>query len=467
MKKEQTGHRLEKSIDLDPLFEETEKDNIRYVLLGEASHGTSEFYCWRTEITKRLIIEQKFSFIAVEGDWPDCYNVNRYVKGMSKSEGNDSSNKSSSAYDVLYTFNRWPTWMWANREIVDLVEWLRKYNEKLPEEQRVGFYGLDVYSLWESMESVIKYLKKVDPNAIKTAIEAYSCFEPYGRSIEDYARATAFVPESCEDEVIDMLIGLRSKASQYKTDGLGRKEEYFNAEQNAIVAKNAELYYRKMIQGGTATWNIRDTHMMDTLKRLMAFYDGKDNSSKSIVWAHNTHVGDAMQTDMADAKMINIGQLMREHAFEKNAILVGFGTYKGSVIAAKEWGEKMERMHVPPAIEGSWDSLIHERTNGSNSLFIFRGENNERNKAEELIHGSEGIRSNNIKRKKGQRAIGVVYNPEYERYGNYVPTILAKRYDAFLYIDETHALHPLHMPEVKEEEQQQDKELPETFPTGL
>ncbi|MFL6322076.1 MAG: erythromycin esterase family protein [Nitrososphaeraceae archaeon] len=200
MKKEeqQIGYRLEEPSDLDPLFVETAKENIRYVLLGEASHGTSEFYSWRTEITKRLISEQKFSFIAVEGDWPDCYNVNRYVKGMSKSEGNDSSN-SSSAYDVLFAFNRWPTWMWANKEIVDLVEWLRKYNEKLPEEQRVGFYGLDVYSLWESMESVIKYLKKVDPNAIKTAIEAYSCFEPYGRSIEDYARATAFVPESCED----------------------------------------------------------------------------------------------------------------------------------------------------------------------------------------------------------------------------------------------------------------------------
>ena len=485
MKKEQIGHKLEKSIDLDPLFEEIGKGDIRYVLLGEASHGTSEFYSWRTEITKRLISEQKFSFIAVEGDWPDCYNVNRYVKGMFNSKANHSSNSSSNrnAYDVLYTFNRWPTWMWANREIVDLVEWLRKYNEKLPEEQRVGFYGLDVYSLWESMESVIKYLRKVDPNAIKTAIEAYSCFEPYGRSVEDYARATAFVPESCEDEVIDMLIELHSKSGQYKTNGLGRKEEYFNAEQNAIVAKNAELYYRKMIQGGTATWNIRDTHMMDTLKRLMDFYDGKDDSrnnnnnnirnnssSKSIVWAHNTHVGDARQTDMAAAKMINIGQLVREHASEKNVILVGFGTYKGSVIAAKEWGEKMERMNVPPAIEGSWDHLLHKQNNGSNRLIIFRGDGDNDNKNDierndrykDLL--SQNIVRNTI-RKKGQRAIGVVYNPQYERYGNYVPTILAKRYDAFLYIDETHALHPLLMPEVKGE--QQDKELPETFPTGL
>jgi erythromycin esterase-like protein len=192
------------------------------------------------------------------------------------------------------------------------------------------------------MESVIKYLQKVDPQAIRTAIEAYRCFEPYGKSVEDYARATAFVPESCEDEVIDMLIQLKSKANQYKSDGVGRREAYLNAEQNAIVAKNAELYYRKMIQGGTDTWNIRDSHMMDTLKRLMEFY-GKDNDdAKSIVWAHNTHIGDARQTDMADANMINIGQLVREHASEKNVVLVGFGTYKGSVIAAREWGEKME-----------------------------------------------------------------------------------------------------------------------------
>jgi erythromycin esterase-like protein len=176
--------------------------------------------------------------------------------------------------------------MWANREIVDLVEWLREYNKNLSEEQRVGFYGLDVYSLWESMEVVIRYLRKIDPEAVKTAIEAYRCFEPYGKSVEDYARATAFVPESCEDEVIDMLVHLHSKSNQYKSDGLARREAYFNAEQNAIVAKNAELYYRKMIQGGTATWNIRDTHMMDTLIRLMEFH-GKQ--AKSIVWAHNTH----------------------------------------------------------------------------------------------------------------------------------------------------------------------------------
>jgi erythromycin esterase-like protein len=435
---------LENSVNLNPLLEQIGKDNVQYVLLGEASHGTSEFYSWRSEITKRLIKERGFSFIAVEGDWPDCYSVNRYIKGMSGS--------GQSAYDVLYSFNRWPTWMWANREIVDLVEWLREYNKNLSEEQRVGFYGLDVYSLWESMEVVIRYLRKIDPEAVKTAIEAYRCFEPYGKSVEDYARATVFVPESCEDEVIDMLVHLHSKSNQYKSNGLVRREAYFNAEQNAIVAKNAELYYRKMIQGGTATWNIRDTHMMDTLKRLMEFH-GKQ--AKSIVWAHNTHIGDAKYTDMAEAKMVNIGQLVREHAGDEKAALVGFGTYQGTVIAAKEWGEKMQRMHVPPAVDGSWDRLIHKLGEGHDRLLLFD------NDTEEGIAGKLLTEETRNKR-RGQRAIGVVYNPEYERFGNYVPTDLTKRYDAFLYIDNTHALHPLHMPEVKE-----DEDLPETFPTGL
>jgi erythromycin esterase len=442
---------LENSVDLNPLLEQIENNNVPYVLLGEASHGTSEFYSWRSEITKRLIKESGFSFMAVEGDWPDCYNVNRYIKGISGS--------GKSAYDVLYSFNRWPTWMWANREIVNLIEWLREYNKNLSEEQRVGFYGLDVYSLWESMEAVIRYLRKIDPEAVKTAIEAYRCFEPYGKSVEDYARATAFVPDSCEDEIIDMLVHLHGKANQYNSDGLASREGYFNAEQNAIVAKNAELYYRKMMQGGTATWNIRDTHMMDTLKRLMEFH-GKQ--AKSIVWAHNTHVGDARYTDMVEAKMVNIGQLVRKHAGDNNALLIGFGTYQGTVIAAKEWGQNMERMHVPPAVEGSWDRLIHELSEGRNSLLIFRdyslGEYNR--KQQLMVEEEKEDLGNTIKR--GQRAIGVVYNPKYEKYGNYVPTDLTRRYDALLYIDNTHALHPLHMPEVKE-----DKDLPETFPTGL
>ena len=439
MKKE-FGHKLEKSTDIDPLFEDVIKDNVRFALLGEASHGTREFYSWRTEITKRLITEKEFSFIAVEGDWPDCYNVNRYVKAMPDSE--------KSAYNALHLFNRWPTWMWANTEIVSLIEWLRKYNGELPEGERVGFYGLDVYSLWDSMEAVIEFLLRIDPSAVNTAVEAYRCFEPY-RSVEEYARDTAFVPESCEDEVVEMLTTLRKNAIQYTSDGIGAREEYFNAEQNAIVAKNAELYYRKMIRGGTETWNIRDNHMMDTLKRLMEFY-GKD--SKSVVWAHNTHIGDARQTDMVDVGMINIGQLVRDHATEKNAALVGFGTYEGTVIAARKWGENMQRMYVPPAMNGSWDNLLHRLGDGKDALIIFRQGNGRKNK--EFVEQLTGKRL-------GQRAIGVVYNPEYEMYGNYVLTTLSKRYDAFIHIDRTHAIQPLHMPEIN------DDDPPETFPSGL
>jgi erythromycin esterase len=286
---------------------------------------------------------------------------------------------------------------------------------------------------------------------MKSAIEAYRCFEPYGRDVEEYARATAFIPESCEDEVMDMLIKLRGEISEreegdgprLKGDG---REAYFNAEQNAVIAKNAERYYRTMMHGGAASWNVRDHHMMNTLERLMKFHG---TNAKSIVWAHNTHIGDARATDMARAKMVNLGQLAREQAGRDSVVLVGFGTYKGSVIASKEWGEPMERMPVPSAIDGSWDSFLHRLNDnvGRNKLLTF--DDIDKTEASSLLES------------KGQRAIGVVYNPPYEKYGNYVETILPIRYDAFLFIDETYALHPLHMPESP------DEELPETFPTGL
>jgi erythromycin esterase len=442
-------HKLENfdKKDVDPLLERI--GDARYVLLGEASHGTSEFYTWRAEITKRLITEKGFSFIAVEGDWPDCYRVNRYAKGM---EGSGSS-----AYEVLHAFSRWPTWMWANREIVDLIEWLRSHNSNKvieKEDKKVGFYGLDVYSLWESLDTVMQYLKKNYPETMKSTIEAYRCFEPYGRDVEEYARATAFIPESCEDEVANMLIEIRRKAGsdqdyddgrQFKADG---REAHFNAEQNAIVAKNAELYYRTMMKGGTASWNVRDHHMMNTLERLMKFH-GSD--AKSIVWAHNTHIGDARATDMARTKMVNLGQLAREQAGRETVVLVGFGTFKGSVVASKAWGEPMERMSVPSAVDGSWDSFLHSLDEGKdvrwNKLLTF--DDIDKTETPSLFESKE------------QSATGVVYNPSYEKYRNYVETILPVRYDAFLFIDETHALHPLHMAVSP------DEELPETFPTGL
>ncbi len=438
----------------------------QFVLLGEASHGTSEFYQWRSEISKRLIKERGFSFIAVEGDWPDCFKVNRYIKGYPDS--------GKSAYDILHSFNRWPTWMWANKEMVELVEWLKEYNLENNEQNKVGFYGLDLYSLWESMDEIIKYLKKVDPSALNNVLDAYNCFEPYNREEEKYAHATAFVPENCEEEVIEMLLSLQNKTDIYNKNGKN-KEDYFAVEQNAITAKDAERYYRTMLKGDVESWNLRDTHMMDTLDRLMTLHsDYNDNGHKkpkSIIWAHNTHIGDARFTDMKESDMINIGQLVREKKGTKNSILVGFSTYGGSVIAAKRWGEKMEIMDVPPARDGSWDNLLHiigndnNNYDGKNKLVLFpeyddkiqnltrqKGENNYKN----VYNKNEDIYEN-----RGQRAIGVVYNPKYEKYGNYVPTILPLRYDALIFIDKTTALSPLHMQSTK------DRDLPETFPTGM
>ena len=411
---------------MDPLLERI--GDAHCVLLGEASHGTSEYYTWRASISQRLIRDKGFSFIAVEGDWPDCYEVNRYVKGYW-----DSGN---SAREVLEAFERWPTWMWANEEILELAEWLSGHNDGLSKEGRVGFYGLDVYSLWESMEAVIEYLERVDPEAVNTARRAYKCFEPYGEDVREYARATAFVPTSCEEEVVEMLSELRNKLPEYRDD----PESRFSAEQNALVVRGAERYYRAVVRGGSSSWNVRDRHMVQTLERLM-WHHGKE--AKAIVWEHNTHIGDARYTDMADVGMVNVGQLMRDQWGVENVVLVGFGSHRGSVIAGAQWGAPMERMPVPPARQGSWEDILH-RTGEEDKLLIFAEAEDEDGLLEPRAH----------------RAVGVVYDPAYERYGNYVPTVLPRRYDAFLYLDETRALHPLRM------RTRQDGELPETSPSG-
>jgi erythromycin esterase-like protein len=412
---------------LDPLLDTI--GDARFVLLGEASHGTSEFYTWRAAISRRLIEEKGFSFIAVEGDWPDCYRVNRYVKGHADS--------GADAESVLHAFDRWPTWMWANREMVELVEWLGRRNAPLPWDRRVGFYGLDVYSLYDSLRAVTAYLEHVDPEAARAARKAYSCFEPYAEDVQEYARATALVPTSCEDETIRILTALRARAPSYREDG---RDAYFDAEQNALVARNAELYYRTMVRGGSASWNVRDYHMMETLDRLAAHHGP---GSKAIVWEHNTHIGDARFTDMARAGMVNVGQLARQAHERDGVVLVGFGTHRGSVIAGAEWGAPMERMAVPSAREGSYEALFHAARD-EDFLLLF---DDERTPA-----GLEEVR--------GHRAIGVVYDPRLEHWGNYVPTILPSRYDAFLFIDESHALDPLHMPI------HVDGDAPETYPTG-
>ena len=419
---------LKTKADLGPLFDYI--GDSRIVMLGEATHGTHEYYQWRTYITRKLIEEKNFNFIAVEGDWPDCYRLNRFIKGY------DDKNKS--AYHVLHAFNRWPTWMWANWEIIALADWLQLHNKGLSANKKAGFYGLDVYSLWESMDSIMQYLKKTDPAALKIAEEAFLCFEPYrmdeGRS---YARSTLLVPETCQQEVIQLLREIQRKLPHYNTD----HENVFSTEQNALVTVNAEKYYRAMVKGGPHSWNVRDRHMGDTLQRLLDFH-GED--SKAIVWAHNTHIGDARATDMVDEGMINIGELARMQHHDKGVVLIGFGSYKGTVTAGRNWGAPMQTMVMPEAKEGSWEQLLH-KASGENKLLMM-----------DEFSGNDTLMENHI----GHRAIGVVYNPQYEQYGNYVPTILPLRYDAFIFLDETRALYPLHM-------QPDGHQMPETYPFGV
>jgi erythromycin esterase-like protein len=415
--------------DLDPLLDRTAEG--RYVLLGEASHGTQEYYTWRAALSRRLIEEQGFSFIAVEGDWPDCYRVNRYVKGYPDS--------GDSAREVLHAFTRWPTWMWANQEVVELAEWLRAYNAGREAEGKAGFYGLDVYSLWDSLYQVLGYLRQHAPSALPAARRAFQCFEPYGEDVQEYARATRWVEGSCEDEVIALLAELRCKARPHPQDG---REDHFNAEQNALVVKNAEHYYRTMVRGGPGSWNVRDRHMAETLDRLMRRHGPR---AKAIVWAHNTHVGDARFTDMAGDGMVNIGQLVREGHAQEGVVLVGFGSHHGSVIAGQEWDAPMERMEVPPGRPGSWEDVLYRA--GAEDRFLLLDE----------ARTHEGLLE-----ERGHRAIGVVYHPDYEQYGNYVPTVLPLRYDAFLFLQETRALEPLHEVQPREE-----GEVPETYPSGV
>ncbi len=411
--------------DLDPLIERV--GDARYVLLGEASHGTHEYYLWRSRITQRLIEEKGFRFVAVEGDWPSCYEVDRYVRGARPDVG--------AAKVLAAAFTGWPTWMWANWEIAALAEWLRRHNEGRPEEERVGFYGLDVYSLWESLYAIIDYLKAHHPDAVAAAYEAFRCFEPYAEDPQQYARGTLFVPEGCREDVLKLLHAVAERASSEA----GSDETELNALMNAEALKGAEAYYRTMVAGGGASWNLRDRHMADTLDRLMHFH-GSD--AKAIVWEHNTHIGDARYTDMADEGMFNVGQLVRQEHEAEGVVLVGFGSHEGTVIAGRAWDAPMEEMPVPPARAGSWEHALH-LMDAQDRLLLFR---------RPADAGSA------LAVPRGHRAIGVVYHPEYE-WGNYVPTVLPLRYDAFLYLDRTRALHPLPV--------EPQREAPELYPWGV
>lgn len=413
--------------DLEPLLERI--GDARYVLIGEASHGTSDYYRWRAELSRRLIEEKGFSFVGVEGDWPDCYAVNSSVT--------HAPDAPSDPAEALKDFDRWPTWMWANQDVVDFTRWLREFNADRG--KPVGFYGLDVYSLWDSLRETLDYLRQHRPDQMHAAMEAFRCFEPFAEDPQQYARATELVPTDCEREVVDLLTGLLSENGP---PGGTDRDAHFNAEQNALVTAGAEAYYRAMVSGGADSWNVRDQHMFDTLDRLMEHY-GPD--SKGIVWEHNTHIGDARYTTMSDAGMFNIGQLVRQEHDDDGVVLVGLGGYRGTVIAADHWSGPASKMPLPEASKTSTEAAVHEALPDQDAaLFVFDQDRGGPNAKREHWWSRSGDHHGWARKEQGHRAVGVVYSPNFDKGRNYVSTILDGRYDAFMWFNETSALEPLH-----------------------
>jgi len=406
--------------------------DLRYVLVGEASHGTHEFYRERAELTKRLIAHQGYRAVAVEGDWPDAYRVNRYVRGASED---------GAAEEALRDFRRFPAWMWRNTVVVEFVEWLREWNDLRPAgEAKAGFYGLDLYSLHTSMEAVVAYLERVDPEAARRARERYSCFDHSGPDPQVYAyEAGIGGAEPCEDEVVQQLLELRDRAAEL-ADRHGEVEAdgAFYAEQNARLVVNAEEYYRAAFRGGAASWNLRDRHMAETLETLTAHLERTQGPTKAVVWAHNSHVGDARATELGKTGELNVGQLVRER-HPDDALLVGFSTYRGTVTAASDWGGPAERKRVRPALAGSWEDVFH------------------RTGVPGFVLDTDGLREPRL-----ERAIGVIYRPQTERLSHYFEAKVADQFDAVVHLDETRAVEPLERTSDWER-----GELPETYPWGV
>ena len=412
--------------------------NARLCLLGEATHGTHEFYRERAEITKRLIKEKGFTAVAVEADWPDAFRVNRYVRGL----GDDAN-----ANEALGGFKRFPTWMWRNTVVVDFVEWLRDYNASLPASaHKVGFYGLDLYSLYTSIEAVLSYLSTIDPEAAKRARYRYSCFEHFSEDTQAYGYAATFgLTESCERDVIDQLVELRRRAADYASrDGRVAEDEFFFAEQNARLVLNAERYYRTMFHGRVESWNLRDRHMAETLEALINHLNAQGQTARVAVWEHNSHLGDARATYMADYGELNVGQLVRQR-YANEAVLVGFMTYSGTVTAASDWDGPAERKRVRPALHDSYEYLFHQQGLG-----------------DFLITLKDGPAAMALRQPRLERAIGVIYLPQTERQSHYFDARLSEQFDAVIHFDETRALEPLERKALWE-----SGEPPETFPTGV
>ncbi len=401
---------LQSAADLDKLISMASTRPL--VLLGEASHGTAEFYAWRAEISKRLIEEHGFSFIAVEGDWASIYRLNKYVKHKKAAP--------ASAVEAMQQFSRWPEWMWGNTIVEELIEWMHTYNAQRPPQERVGFYGMDVYGQWEAMDDLLAYAEVYMPEHYEAILEKTNCFSYFDRDHWAYARATARRNYSCQDE-LESLVKLMAELA----GSLEKKDEitYFRARQNALVLQNAEAYFRLAMLQNNDAWNSRAEHMWLSVKHLFERYG---SNSKGIVWAHNTHVGDADATRMGRQGMVNIGKLSRAEWGAEQVFITGFGTYSGTVNAGSQWESPMQIMTVPNGMRGSLEEAFSQFPYPE-FLLVFDEADRKQPFLQEYVH---------------HRAIGVIYNPRNET-GNYVPSLLTKRYDAFIFIRHTKALDPV------------------------
>lgn len=414
--------------------------DARFVLLGEASHGTHEFYQSRAEITRRLIEEKGFAAVAVEADWPDAYRINRFVRGW----GEDTQ-----AIEALGNFKRFPLWMWRNTEVLDFIDWLRAHNQGLPDKEKTGFYGLDLYSLYSSIEAVIGYLAKVDPQAAEEARRHYGCLDHAGKEPQYYGYDISLgARPSCQqevDKVVDQLLKLRQRtADDLERGGLIVEDEQFHAQQNALLVRNAEEYYRCMFDRRVNTWNLRDRHMSETLSALADHLSHQGQPARIVIWEHNSHIGDARATDMGTQGELSVGQLTREQ-YGNDAVLIGFTTYTGTVSAASDWDGPVERKRVRPALEGSYEALFHQ--SGIKRFWLpLRSKK-----------VAQALRDSRL-----ERAIGVIYRPQSERISHYFRSRMPEQFDAVLHFDKSRAVEPLDPTSEWER-----GELPETYPFGV
>jgi erythromycin esterase-like protein len=406
------------------------------VLIGEATHGTHEFYRIRADLTRALIERRGFTVVAAEADWPDAYRANRWVRLL----GEDQT-----AEEALDDFRRFPRWLWRNREVVRFLRWLRASNSDRAPDARAGFYGLDLYSLHRSMAHVVEYLDRMDPAAAARARRSYACFDVFGEDAQLYGWAVnRSMERSCEDEVIEQLLDLRRMAAEYAArDGQIAADEYFAAEQNARVVCDAEAYYRAMVRGGAASWNLRDRHMMSTLDALLEHGARQGRAVRAVVWAHNSHIGDARATSLAHRGELNLGQLARERHGDQ-CCLVGMTTHEGEVTAAHDWDEPAALRSVRPSMPGSYERLLHETRLDAFALDLT---------IPELARALGGPRL--------ERAIGVLYRPHSERASHYLSARLPGQFDLLVHVDRTRALEPL------EKWARREVDLPETYPTGV